>query len=431
MQFESNNCFPTHDPAAVRSPSLALIAALIRDKITACQAGDITFEKGLDCVATPLVYTRDRTYRDFFTETVANCRSAGCDVILVIGIGGSSLGASAVYEALGHDTTISIPIFFLETINPDQYTDLEGLLRDGGAVQVVIISKSGTTLETAINSSLAIDILRARRPRDWNKFVTVISEEQSPLSALADKLGLRCLVMPSVGGRFSVFTSVGLFPLALAGIDIEKFCAGAVAELDHFVEQGLQSRAAVSALALYTACKNGYWVHDMFVWDPALEQLGKWYRQLCAESLGKRHNVRGELVEMGILPTVSLGTQDLHSMVQLYLGGPRQIVTTFVTAKSAAKVTIPANEWGVSSCAGKELETVRQAIIGAVEKTYREDNRPFMSIKLEKTAHDIGQFMMAKILEIILLGALFEVNVFDQPEVEKYKRAAGHILGEK
>lgn len=431
MQFESkDSIFGTLGGKPSRY--FELVSGLIKDKITASkstfQAGNIIFEKGLDCVVTPLLYTHNQAYRDFFVHMVSQCRAAGCDAVLVIGIGGSSLGASAVYEALGRE--IITPIYFLETIDPDQYENLEGLLRDGGAVQVVIISKSGTTLETAVNSSLAVDLLKKYKPEDWSTYITIISDEQSPLFELAEKHDLRALTMPEVGGRFSVFTAVGLFPLALAGIDIDQFCQGACAELDIFLEQGLASQAVVSAQTLYAAYQQGYWVHDIFIWDAELEQLGKWYRQLIAESLGKRENIHGETIESGILPVVSMGTQDLHSMVQLYLGGPRQIITTFVSAEPRAVVTIPKSDWGKSGCAGRDLAAVREGLLKGVQRAYQQDKRPFMAINLDKTAFALGQCMMFKILEIILMGALFEINVFDQPEVEKYKRAARKFLGD-
>lgn len=432
MQFESKSSIFGNQSGEL-SRHFELVGGLIKDKITASksasQAGDIVFEKGLDCVVTPLLYIHNKIYRDFLAHMVSQCRAVGCDAVLVIGIGGSSLGASAVYEALGRE--VKRPIYFLETIDPDQYENLEGLVRNGGDVQVVIISKSGTTLETAINSSLAIDLLRKYKPKDWVRYVTIISGEQSPLFELAEKHDLRVLTMPEVGGRFSVFTAVGLFPLALAGIDIDQFCKGACAELDNFVEQGLQSRSALSAQTLYAAHQDGYWVHDVFIWDAELEQLGKWYRQLCAESLGKRENIHGETIESGILPIVSLGTQDLHSMVQLYLGGPRQIITTFVRAKPRAVVAIPKSDWGKSGCAGRDLAAVREGLLNGVQLAYQHDKRPFMAITIDKTAFDMGQFMICKMLEIILLGALFEINVFDQPEVEKYKQAARQFLGDK
>ncbi len=433
MQFESKHCvFKNAATEAISSsPYFHAVAAVMRDTIIASQQGAVSFEKGTDFVATPLLFTRNRQYREDFNRAVADCRALGCDAVLVVGIGGSSLGASAVYEALGRRS--GTPIYFLETIDPDQYPDLEKLMADGGTVHVVIISKSGTTLETTINSSFAIDMLRKRRPRDWHFYVTIISDMESSLSQFAEKEEFRWLGIPeAVGGRFSVFSLAGLFPLALAGIDVKSFCDGACDELTSFAQQFPNARAAVSAQLLATAQKSGYWVHDTFLWDFSLEMLGKWYRQLCAESLGKRENAAGNLVEMGILPTVSIGTQDLHSMLQLYLGGPRQIVTTFVMAASFEAVAVPDSNWAPASgqCSGKDLGTIRQAIIKAVQEAYAQDNRPFMTISIEKTARDLGQFMMMKMLEVVLTGILLEITPFGQPEVEKYKQIARQFLAE-
>lgn len=436
MQFESRHCVFKNGTTGALSPSpyFHAVAAVLRDTIIASQQGAVSFEKGTDFVVTPLLFARNREYRDDFNRAVADCRALGCDAVLVVGIGGSSLGASAVYEALGRKSVT--PLYFLETIDPDQFPDLERLMTEGGAVHVVIISKSGTTLETMINSSFAIDMLRKQRPQDWHFYVTIISDMESSLSQFAEKEEFRWLGIPeAVGGRFSVFSLAGLFPLALAGIDVKSFCDGACEELASFAQQFPNTRAAVGAQLLATAQQSGYWVHDTFLWDVSLEALGKWYRQLCAESLGRRENAAGNLVEMGILPTVSIGTQDLHSMLQLYLGGPRQIVTTFVESSSFEAVAVPNGKWApvhgaLDQCSGKDLGTIRQAIIKAVQAAYAQDNRPFMMISMEKTARDLGQFMMTKMLEVVLTGILLGITPFGQPEVEKYKQMARQFLAD-
>lgn len=426
MQFGFDDSVFTSSRLGAHKELLGSCISALSADVGAVQDGGSCSYRGVTGVFLPLKYMRKDAYRDAILRAVSECCSVGCDAILVVGIGGSSLGASAVYEALAGNRNIEcVPLYFLETIDPDEHLYLEDLIGSGGSVHIIIISKSGTTFETAINSAFVIDILQATRPHDWKSYVTIISDLGSSLAEQAKKMAVRFLEIPGdVGGRFSIFSPVGLFPLALAGIDIDELCRGAVDELADFKTTGIDSRAAMSAKQLYSAYEQGFFVHDTFIWDAALEQLGKWYRQLCAESLGKRENVHGAVVETGILPTVSVGTQDLHSMVQFYLGGPRHLITTFVTVTAQESVTIPKNEFCDSHYAGRDLDSVRRAIFTGVCAAYRDDKRPFMVINLEKTPYDIGRFMIMKMLEIILVGAQLEVNVFDQPEVEKYKRIA-------
>ncbi|MCL5436896.1 MAG: hypothetical protein M1549_03425 [Candidatus Dependentiae bacterium] len=429
MQFETKNCVFDELYDFSHPINLSILAAAVREKIAASRQGDILLEKGADFVAMPLLFLKNTEYRNDFDRTIFDCQALGCDAILVVGIGGSSLGTAAVYEAIGRQES-AVPIYFLETLDPDQYADVEKLVRKGGAVHVVIVSKSSTTLETAVNSSFAIDFLRKRR-RNWHYYVTLISDMDGPFYDFAGEHEFRWLGIPEVvGGRFSIFSAAALFPLALAGIDIDEVCMGACDELDNFEQEHMDSRAIESARQLYIAYRNGYQVHDTFFWDPGLEALGKWYRQLCAESIGKRTDLGGDVVEVGILPTVSIGTQDLHSMVQLYLGGPRRIVTTFVETEPTTQLSVPDSGWQPAQCVGKDLHEIRQAIIKGVESLYVENRRPFMAIKLAKNAHDIGQWMMMKMLEVISLAALLDVGPFDQPEVEEYKKCVRQLLAD-
>jgi glucose-6-phosphate isomerase len=155
-----------------------------------------------------------------------------------------------------------------------------------------------------------------------------------------------------------------------------------------------------------------------------LESLGKWYRQLMAESIGKKG--------IGLTPTVSIGSTDLHSMVQLYLGGPKDKLTNFVSAHFNTELKVPYypeyNEL-VPHLQKKELNHIMHAILYGTKAAYKKHKRPFTETRLDgKNAYAIGAYLQLKMTEIIMLAHLFKVNPFDEPEVESYKKETRHVL---
>lgn len=358
-------------------------------------------------------------------------------IVVLVGIGGSNLGALAVLQALYgvlHNER-SVPRFYCaDTIDNDEtgelYTHIEQELAKGATVILCIVTKSGSTTETLINGSLFYDCLRRYRPLDFHNFVVVITDEQSPLMHVAQKNKCHLLTIPSsVGGRYSVFSAVGLFPLCLMGVDIRSFVKGAQRALDENLHEDLEhSEVAKQAVALYNAYNAGYLIHDIFVFCPALVMLGHWYKQLIGESLGKKHDIKGNLVEIGISPTVSEGTVDLHSVVQLYLAGPRIRTTTFLVKRGeSSALTIPSTIFTdlVPGLAGRSVTFIKDAIFEGVIQAYKREERPYSIASLEEgSSESLGAFMMEKMLETVLLGALFSINPFDQPAVELYKEGA-------
>ena len=174
-------------------------------------------------------------------------------------------------------------------------------------------------------------------------------------------------------------------------------------------------------------------ISDLFLFANDLESLGKWCRQLIAESLGKEFNKKGETVNTGITPVVSIGSTDLHSMAQLYLGGPYDKFTTFLSVENSnSHINVPTLErysklvFGIQ---GTSLESVMSAIVEGTKAAFRKGGRPFMEIKLPyKSEYSIGQFLQFKMIETIFLGYLLDVNPFDQPNVESYKEETRKIL---
>ena len=168
-------------------------------------------------------------------------------------------------------------------------------------------------------------------------------------------------------------------------------------------------------------------IHDTFLFSLDLESLGKWYRQLMGESIGKEYDQQGNRVFIGITPTVSLGTIDLHSVAQLYLGGPKDKYTTFVTIENESEIiTIPGT---AVLMPGKNIKAVMDAFVEGTQRAYFNNGRPFSTITLPyKNAYYLGQYMQFKMVEMMYLGYLLQVNPFDQPNVELYKHEVAILL---
>jgi len=363
--------------------------------------------------------------------------------LVVIGIGGSNLGTMAVHEALfgklynNHDPDMKV--YFADTVDTDYIWDIvllvEQELEKRNNVIINVISKSGTTTETVANFELFLELLQRYDPINYRDYVVVTTDEHSSLWQLAQKEQLDCLVIPQqVGGRYSVLSAVGLFPLALLGVDIDALHAGAQSIMPMATDTNItHNYPALSAIILHAQHANDFTIHDTFLFSVDLEGLGKWYRQLMGESIGKEYTRDNKQKFIGMTPTVSVGSIDLHSVGQLYLGGPYDKVTTFVSvAQNKSNLVlpnIPDYEKLVAKIQGKSLASVMDAIIQGVQRAYHTHKRPYVSVVLpEKTAYYIGQFLQFKMMEMAYLGYLLEVNPFDQPQVELYKKETKEIL---
>ncbi|PIZ51959.1 hypothetical protein COY28_04720 [Candidatus Woesearchaeota archaeon CG_4_10_14_0_2_um_filter_57_5] len=363
------------------------------------------------------------------------------DVLVVIGIGGSNLGTVAVQEAVlgkGHNRCVLADmsasaegagkpqgplVFYADTVDADAIAAITPHLK--GNVLLNIISKSGGTTETVANARILAKACRAT--------IVATTTKDSKLWNLAHVQGWRALeIPPSVGGRYSVLSNVGIFPLQLLGIDVVALRKGAAAMRKQCQLADVDKNPALaSALAQYLHAQAGRNVTDLFLFSNDLESLGKWYRQLLGESIGKEHDRKGNLVHAGITPTVSIGSTDLHSVGQLYLGGPQDKLVTFVRAQSRTQVMVPEGpEYGalVSNLGGKSCQDIMDAILEGTKAAFDSARRPFLEIAMDKTPQDIGAFLQFKMMEVMFLGALYGVNPFDQPNVESYKEHTRELL---
>lgn len=382
----------------------------------------------------------DTTYQQHVREVADKKREHNPAAVFVIGIGGSSLGTVAIEDAVrglfSHECTQDIAFYCADTIDTDRTYQLctiaRGMLENGHDIILNVISKSGTTTETLINASIFIDLLKTYRPKTYHDLIVITTDPDSPLEAYADERDITTLhIPPKVPGRYSVLTAVGVFLLHLLGIDTQALCKGARQATETCLQARSDNPAIISAIILYQHYAHGRNIHDTFLFDAGLRELGEWYRQLMGESIGKRKGDDKQLIRVGITPTVSIGTVDLHSVAQLYLAGPYDKFTTFVDIQSHPDdVNIP--DVGLVQklpIAGKRVEQVKEAIFAGVQRAYQQEKRPYVTISLaDKSEEALGEFMQFKMFEMVYLAHIFGVNPFNQPQVELYKQETRSIL---
>ncbi len=378
------------------------------------------------------------------TDLVLKKKSDKLKYILLIGIGGSNLGTMAIYESLFGSLYTSLEgkypkILFLDTNDPKYFSDVLDIvsnLKDEDEILVNIISKSGKTTETLVNFEAVYGFLK-NKFSNIDKRIVVTTDSESELDKIANNLGLSVLNIPkSVGGRYSVFSAVGLFPLKLLGVDIDRVLAGARQAKEASLQKNLEENIALfSAVLIFLHNKNGKNILNHFFFKPELYKVGAWYRQLVGESLGKAKNLKGEVINSGITPIISLGSVDLHSMVQLFFGGPKDKFTIFVNSKKCAqdiRISESVKLTGLSDpFAGKSFSDVASAIYQGVLKAYDKNKLSYIELNFsEINEESLGFFLQMKMMEMMYIAKLLGVNAFDQPNVEDYKKETEAILKE-
>jgi len=422
-----------HDNADIDKTKLSITAKKLTSEIQKIAHADYSDERASAYV--PL----DEDMIQIVDAAVTLKKKLCPELLVVIGIGGSNLGTIAVHEAINgkhYNLTGKPEVLFADTIDPDLLfvikKRMQYYLRQNKRVLLNVITKSGSTTETIANFEVLLNVLKRHR-KDANKYVVVTTSKGNKLWNLAADNGWSLLEIPdNVGGRYSVFTPVGLFPLGMLGINIRKLLAGARDMREKCIQEDTRKNpAALGASLIFLHAKKRN-IYDHFLFANDLESLGKWYRQLMAESIGKEHNKQGKKVSKGITPTVSIGSTDLHSMAQLYLGGPHDKFTNFVTVHFDHNIKVPTYSSFdnlVSDLQGKEYSAIMRAIFEGVKKAFKKDKRPFTETRLDtKSEETIGALMQLKMIEMMLLGKLMNVNPFNQPSVERYKKETRKIL---
>jgi glucose-6-phosphate isomerase len=416
---------------SLRAPVAALTRAMAAErKAGRLRYRDLPWDQDiLDAVNSQVEHFRDR-----------------CDILVVLGIGGSALGNIALQAALNPwtynlhtDRTRGGPqVFILDNVDPDQVKALVDLVTPRLKRTIVnVISKSGETAETAAQFILFRDLLQRKLGRRYAENILATTDPRGgTLRALAAAEGYRTLEVPEgVGGRFSVLSAVGLFSAAIAGIDIEALMAGAQ-DMDKRC-RGTElagNPAALIAAIHYLLGQRGKNISVMMPYSSSLYLLADWYRQLWAESLGKQHGLKRKNVYAGQTPVKALGTTDQHSQVQLYREGPNDKIITFLEVEHfAQKLTIPDSLKDVEALrylAGQNFQTLINAEKLATEFALRESQRPTLTIRFPRiSAETVGQFLYLYETAVSYMGGLLEINPYDQPAVQLGKDATYALMG--
>ncbi len=367
--------------------------------------------------------------------------------LVILGIGGSALGGIALHKALNHpyynilskDKRKTPRIFFLDNIDPDTHSAIFDII-DVRTSCFTFISKSGSTAETNAQFLIFMGKLKEILGNELKDHIVFITDkEKGNFRKIADDEGIKSFIIPDgVGGRFSVLTPVGLLPAAVVGIDIEKLLEGA-ALMDKICEKQniWENPAYMNAVLHYILdTKKGKNISVMMSYSDALFGIADWYRQLWAESLGKKYSTDGEIVHVGQTPVKALGVTDQHSQLQLYNEGPNdKIITLLGTEKFNSEIMLGSfyqNIEGISYLSGHSLNELLFAELTATETALTKNNRPNCSIILpEINELALGQIFFMLEVQTAFSGCLYNINPFDQPGVEMGKQFAYGLLGRK
>ncbi|WP_027450888.1 glucose-6-phosphate isomerase [Xylanibacter brevis] len=363
-------------------------------------------------------------------QATANVLRENCEAIVVAGIGGSYLGARAVIESLSNSFTWLIQdkknptiLFAGNNIGEDYLFELTEYLK-GKKFGVINISKSGTTTETALTFRLLKKQCEAQRGKEEAKkvIVAVTDAKRGAARTCADKEGYKSFIIPdNVGGRFSVLTPVGLLPIACAGFDVKALVSGAqdmekACGKDVPFEQNLAAQYAAVRNGLY---QNGKKIEIMVNYQPKLHFFSEWWKQLYGESEGKDGK--------GIFPASVDFTTDLHSMGQWIQEGERTIFETVISVEEPEKkLLFPEDEEnldGLNFLAGKRVDEVNKMAELGTRLAHVDGGVPNMRISVPQlNEYYIGQLIYFFEIACGISGNILEVNPFNQPGVEAYKK---------
>ncbi|HVK87530.1 MAG TPA: glucose-6-phosphate isomerase [Kofleriaceae bacterium] len=370
------------------------------------------------------------------------------DTVVVLGIGGSSLGPRALYSALAPAFDHLAPrsagmprrLFFPDNIDPVTFAALLDRLPLERTLWNVV-TKSGATAETAAQLLVVADRLQRQLGPERMKrhLVCTTDPAKGALRATANALGVRAFDLPSsVGGRFSVLTPVGLLPAALAGLDVMGLLDGARRMRDRVKNAELATNPALMLAALlhHHHMVRGRPMTVMMSYVDALYDTADWFRQLWAESLGKAKDTLGDVVNVGPTPIAARGATDQHSQLQLYAEGPDDKSYLFLTVKQrATEIVMPGGALAESQdeyryLAGRGMGELLDAELRGTRSSLVRRKRPVGTLTLERvSAEAVGELLMLLEAATAYAGPLYGVDPFDQPGVEEAKRLAFAALG--
>ncbi len=357
------------------------------------------------------------------------------DILVVIGIGGSYLGARAAIEFLkspyyNNFKKDTPDIYFAgNSISGSALSDLLTLC-EGKRVSVNIISKSGTTTEPAVAFRVFRKLLEERYGEEEaaKRIYCTTDKVRGTLKALADEKGYECFVVPDdVGGRFSVLTAVGLLPIAAAGADIDKLMAGAATAREEYANPDIENNACYKYAALRNAFyRKGKEIELLVSYEPRFTMMAEWWKQLYGESEGKDNK--------GLFPASVVFSTDLHSMGQYVQDGKRILFETVVTIDDCGSDVIIEKEEsdgdGLNFLAGKPMSFVNQKAFEGTVLAHTDGGVPNLVISLDKADEEnLGRLIFFFEKACAVSGYMLGVNPFDQPGVESYKKNMFALLG--
>lgn len=381
--------------------------------------------------AAPILLPSETKFAQACIDAAKKCR--GATLFAVIGIGGSNLGSMACVDfMLGCGHNLSNPkkrVIFPDTCDPDSLNEsitlIKQHIRSRGKIILNIISKSGSTTETVANFEAIYSALTPAEKK--STYVVATTDAGSTLHELSAKKGWMSLPIPAgVGGRYSVLSPVGLFPLAYAGVDIAQMLRGAKESVAICLGENPNANPALKQAALLSLYyKQEYRMFNTFVFSNDMFSYCRWWKQLLAESCGKGGK--------GFTPLVAVGSTDLHSQAQLYLGGPHDKAFRFISIKAHHHdQMLPENpELSAlsSNLAGKSTTHVLWVLHESIIAAEKRLGLPYWQIVLpDKSAKTLGSLLENDMITVVLFCQLLGVNAFDQPTVEEYKKEARKLL---
>ncbi len=352
-------------------------------------------KKEVNNLKNPLLNSFEKSYPLDFTPKIIK-KFSNFKNIVVLGMGGSILGTKSIYYF--SKNKIKKKVFFFDNLELDINTKLNKIKKIGNSC-FIVISKSGNTLETITNLNFVFSKIKIK-----NNLVFITELKESSLMRIAKKYNAEIIEHKNfIGGRYSVLSEVGMFPASLMGLDIQKF-----RKLNKFINNKNFVKCLIQNVAfMYTLYNKKIKNSVVFSYDTKLNELSYWYQQLIAESLGKKKH--------GINPIISFGPKDHHSLLQLYLDGPKDKFFTFLSSENSRD--------------NKKISTVIRAQCLATKNILKKNKIPLRHFVFNKNDEsELGTVFTYFILETILLAKLMKVNAFDQPAVESIKAETQKIL---
>ena len=360
----------------------------------------------------PLLSSYDKEYDSDFSKNTVKKFSKYKNII-IIGMGGSILGIKSIHSFFYKK--IKKNVFFLDNLDSDLYSKFKKIKNLNNSC-FILISKSGNTLETLANFNFIFSKILTRK-----KLIIITEMKNNTLMNIANKYEAEIIEHKEfISGRYSVLSEPGMFPATLMGLDPIKF-----KNLKRLIKDKIFVSSLIQNVAgIFTLNLKGLRNSVIFNYDSSLNDLGYWYQQLVAESLGKKGK--------GVNPSLSFGPKDHHSLLQLYLDGPKDKFFTFFTSintneKHKVKKNIfPEN---MNFLKNKELKSIINSQCTAVKRIFKLKGIPYREILFKKrNEEELGYAFTFFVLETIILSRLMNVNPFDQPEVEQVKIETKKIL---